>query len=32
MAWQVDCVYLSEEMVDVENDPTDDLVKAMKDR
>ncbi|CAL8470810.1 g10352 [Coccomyxa elongata] len=29
---KVDCVYLSEEMVDVENDPTDDLVKAMKDR
>lgn len=29
---KVDCVYLSEEMVDVENDPTDDLVKAMKER
>ncbi|BDA45605.1 hypothetical protein COCOBI_07-3920 [Coccomyxa sp. Obi] len=29
---KVDCVYLSEEMVDVENDPTDDLVKTMRDR
>ncbi|EIE22807.1 hypothetical protein COCSUDRAFT_47705 [Coccomyxa subellipsoidea C-169] len=29
---KVDCIYMSEEELDVDDDPTDDLAKAMKER